>query len=297
MPYKDTEVRKQYHRDYYREYMRTKGRIYVEHSEAARNSKMAEWKEDLMLDYKLRRIQKKYGREGLIAFEKAGYRCILCHESDFRVLEVHEVCKPFISASNLRILCANCHTKITIFEDSEQLSPEHWDSHFMRVAEYYGREANCFSRKLGAIVVKYDEFNIPSIVSLGRNGPPIGYPHCNTRNPNNEDVCPRRLMGFASGEGLEHCPASHAEANAIIFAARDGIAIDGCTLYTNSPIPCRCCTTSIIQSGIKEVVVSDLSDYQSGEGIKSINLFNQSGVKIRQIDEEKISDIAFGRKY
>ena len=106
--------------------------------------------------------------------------------------------------------------------ESEILKDENYlDSHFMRVAEYYGREANCFSRKYGAVLVCKDKYGILTIVSMGKNGPAIGVQHCNTRNPNNENECPRKLMGYNSGEGLDFCPAVHAEANAIIFAARE----------------------------------------------------------------------------
>lgn len=46
----------------------------------------------------------------------------------------------------------------------------------------------------------------------------------------------------------------HAERNAINNAALVGIPLKGCKLYTNG-IPCAECARSIIQSGIKEVIV------------------------------------------
>jgi len=296
MPYKDLEQRKQYHRDYYREYMKTKGRSYRDASSTKREKQVNDWKEDLLLDYKLRRIQKKYGREGLIAFERDNFSCSICGNPNIIILEMHELVKPFVSASNLRTMCANCHTEITILGGTANITPEHWDSHFMRVASFYGRDANCFSRKIGAVIVKKDEFGVPYIVSCGRNGPPIGYPHCDTRNPNSEPICPRQLMGYKSGDGTQHCPAVHAEANAILFAAREGKAVDGGTVYCSCPTPCRDCTLKIIQSGIKEVVVTDIVEYQQ-DGIKSIDLFNKCGVVLRKIDEQKISDTAFKLGY
>jgi len=295
MPYKDFEKRKQYHRDYYREYMKTKGRMYRDAANKKREDTVKRWKEDLLLDYKLRRIQKMYGREGLIAFERDGFSCSLCGNPDIIVLEMHEIVKPFVSASNLRTLCANCHTKITIASESN-ITQDYWDSHFMRVATYYGRDANCFSRKIGAVIVKYDEYGIPYIVSYGRNGPPLGYPHCDTRNPNNEELCPRRLMGYKSGEGVQYCPAVHAEANAILFAAREGRSTDGGIMYCSCPTPCKDCALKIIQSGIKEVVVTDLVEYQQ-DGISSMDLFNKCGVKVRILDEQKITNTAFKMNY
>lgn len=296
MPYKDLEIRKEYQRNYFREYMKNRGRIYRDRAEQNRSNNVADWKEDLLLDYKLRRIQKMYGREGLVAFERDNFSCSLCNNPDIRVLEMHELCKPFISASNLMTLCANCHRKITLFEGCKEITQEHWDSHFMRIATYYGRDANCFSRHIGAIIVKYDIFGIPSVISCGRNGPPIGYPHCDTRNPNQEPVCPRKLAGYASGEGVIFCPAVHAEGNAIIFAAREGISTDGCVMYCSCPTPCKECAVKIIQAGIKEVIVTDISEYRK-DGIKSSDLFNMAEVKLRVIDEQKISETAFKLKY
>jgi len=51
--------------------------------------------------------------------------------------------------------------------------------------------------------------------------------------------------------------------NAIMFAAKTGISIDGATLYT-SIFPCQHCLKNIIQSGIKRIVynnVYDLGEY------------------------------------
>ena len=236
MPYKDLETRKLYHREYYREYMKHQGSIYRENSEKVRSEKVAEWKRDLVLEYKFRRVQKVYGIEGLRAFERDGFSCAVCGEWDFRVLEMHEFCKPFKTASNLMTVCSNCHAKITFHngENGKDFLRDETalDSHFMRVATYYGKYANCFSRKLGAVLVKEDS-GILRVIGLGRNGPAIGVPHCNLRNPNGEEKCPRKLRDYKSGEGLEICPAVHAEANAIIFASNT----EGSTLYGNFGLP------------------------------------------------------------
>jgi deoxycytidylate deaminase len=295
MPYKNLEKRKLYHRDYYRDYMSNQGRIYREKSNQKRQEEIGGYKKDLLLEYKFRRIQKKYGIEGLKAFERDMFSCSLCGEWDFRVLEMHELCKPFNTSSNLRTLCSNCHARVT-FDNGEQrdmiFPVEYWDSHFMRVAEYYGRNSSCFSQKYGAVIVNRDEFNVPYIVSIGRNGPPIGFPHCNLRNPNQEEICSRRLMGYKSGEGLEFCPAAHAESNAITFAAREGRCTDQSTLYGNFCIPCKNCSIDIIQAGIKEIVIIEDREYQS-IGIKSKDLLDGVGIKIRIIDEVKIKENAY----
>lgn len=51
--------------------------------------------------------------------------------------------------------------------------------------------------------------------------------------------------------------AIHAEANAIFAAAKEGISLDGATLYCNYS-PCMKCAEAIIQAGIKRVVFQEL---------------------------------------
>lgn len=301
MPYKDLEKRKIYHREYYKEYMKDQGAIYRDSAETKRKADVKDWKSDLLLDYKLRRVQKKYGREGLIAFERDMFMCTICGEYDFRVLEMHELCKPFNTASNLRTLCSNCHARITFHSGSQDkgvlnslLDSDYYDAHFMRITQYYGNYANCYSRKYGAVIVNRDEYNIPYIVSMGRNGPPIGFPHCNERNPNHEEVCPRKLNpDYKSGANLDFCPAAHAERNAIMFAAREGRSgVDKSTLYGNFNLPCKDCAIAIIQAGIKEVVLIGDSEY-SDTGVQTKRLFDLTEVKFRVINEESIKEKAF----
>jgi dCMP deaminase len=68
-------------------------------------------------------------------------------------------------------------------------------------------------------------------------------------------------LGYKSGEGLDLCVAGHAERNALINAARNGIAVKGTTIYMNCPIPCKDCLIEIINAGISEIVVTEQSFY------------------------------------
>lgn len=64
----------------------------------------------------------------------------------------------------------------------------------------------------------------------------------------------------------------HAEMNAILFAAKNGISIDGATIYT-SMFPCQHCLKNILQSGIRRIVYNaeyDLGQYDE-EFMKYIN--------------------------
>lgn len=129
---------------------------------------------------------------------------------------------------------------------------------FMNLADEWASRSKCLSRKIGAILITSDGTQ----VGAGYNGPPRGVPHCNSRSRYGEigmgnsvinlTTCPRKLMGLESGEGLNLCPAAHAEANAIINAAREGISTKGLIMYTHG-LPCQECAKAVINAGIYKV--------------------------------------------
>jgi dCMP deaminase len=166
------------------------------------------------------------------------------------------------------------------------------------------KKSQCLSRKIGAILVK-DK----AVVSQGFNGPPRGVRTCDERWLNDpemrlkagfvtteshlneifkeklEGICPRYIpeMGFKSGEGLEWCVAGHAERNALINAARAGIATKGLKIYMDCGVPCTPCLVEIINAGIEEIIVTKMEFYdQSSE-----YLLRESGISIRVYDHLK----------
>lgn len=131
------------------------------------------------------------------------------------------------------------------------MTPSNIHAYYMAICDERAKSCKCHSRHIGALIVK-DEIVIP-----GYNGPPRDVPHCETRKvklSKGKDPCLRRRMGFGSGEGMEHCIAAHAELNAILNAARQGICTTGTTLYLNETAPCPKCMVAIIQAGIVTVV-------------------------------------------
>jgi len=67
--------------------------------------------------------------------------------------------------------------------------------------------------------------------------------------------------------------ATHAEANALAFAARQGISTEGGTLYV-SISPCGNCARLLLAAGIQRVVYED--PYRESEGIE---LLSEAGVE------------------
>lgn len=156
------------------------------------------------------------------------------------------------------------------------------EEYYMAIADLASLRSTCLSRKVGAVIVKDD-----NPISFGFNGPARGVTHC-------EDLggCRRRAMpDYASGKYLELCPASHAEQNAIAFAARHGISTVGSTIFVNT-FPCKDCMNSIINSGIKKVVFNSNYDATLSKEIAS-----NSSIEIKKYDGRDLTSILLDLGY
>ena len=182
-----------------------------------------------------------------------------------------------------------------------------WDQWYHELCVTVAKKSQCLSRQIGAILVR-DK----TVVSQGYNGPPRGVRTCDERwfvdrkmrevagfkddfinfyTEKLEGICPRYVpeMGFKSGEGLDWCVAGHAERNALINAARAGIATKGLKIYMDCGVPCTPCLVEIINAGIEEIIVTKMEFYdQSSE-----YLLKESGIAIRVYDHLKEVSITF----
>ncbi len=113
-----------------------------------------------------------------------------------------------------------------------------WDKYFMQIALDVSTRSTCDRKFVGAVIVR-DKM----ILSTGYNGSIRGLPHC-------EEV------GHEMDNG--HCVRTvHAEANAIVQAARNGVSIDGSDIYVTAS-PCYNCFKLIANSGIKRIFYGEL---------------------------------------
>jgi len=142
-----------------------------------------------------------------------------------------------------------------------------WDEYFLMMAEVAATRGNCLRRRVGAVIVRHRQ-----MLSTGYNGTPKGITNCC------DGGCPRCSGHAASGAALDECLCVHAEENAIVQAAADGVAIRGGTLYCTLS-PCSYCAKSIINAGIVEVVYS--GDYALSPVTAA--LFKEAGVALRQL--------------
>ena len=144
----------------------------------------------------------------------------------------------------------------------------------MLQAEIAKLRSNCLSRRIGAVIVKDNRQ-----IATGYNGTPSGIKNCF------EGGCPRctaRMNGkIKTGENLERCLCTHAEANAIMQCALFGNAgsTRGATMYSTLA-PCIECSKMAISVGITRIVV--MADYPE-DGTK---LLREANVVLAKLDFE-----------
>lgn len=132
-------------------------------------------------------------------------------------------------------------------------------NYYLDIAQTVAERGTCLRRNYGAIIVKNDE-----IISTGYVGAPRGRANCNELGK-----CIRTELGIPRGERYEMCRSVHAEANAIISAARRdviggtmylvGIEAQSHEIVANSCC-CSMCKRLVINAGIKQVVIRDTPD-------------------------------------
>jgi len=108
-----------------------------------------------------------------------------------------------------------------------------WEEYFMSIAKQVASRSTCDRKHVGAVIVR-DK----TILSTGYNGSIRGMPHCDEVGHMIEN---------------EHCIATiHAETNAILQAAKNGVMIDKGEIYITAS-PCWPCFKMLANAGIKKV--------------------------------------------
>ena len=133
------------------------------------------------------------------------------------------------------------------------------ENYYLDIAQTVLERATCLRRVYGAIIVKNDE-----IISTGYNGAPRGRKNCVDMG-----YCHREALHIPRGERYELCRSVHAEANAIISAARRDMV--GGTLYLvgrnaqtgellHDATSCSMCRRLVINAGLSKVVIRKTED-------------------------------------
>jgi len=133
------------------------------------------------------------------------------------------------------------------------------------------QRATCDRGRAGAVIIRDNR-----ILATGYVGSPAGFAHC--------DEVGHLLHKVIDENGKEsiHCVRTiHAEENAILQAAMDGIPLKGATLYCKM-MPCFRCAMKIIRVGIKRVVVQ--KRYHDDE--RTLKMFQRAGVAVDIKEDE-----------
>src|SRR5215467_9598912 len=152
-----------------------------------------------------------------------------------------------------------------------------WDEYFMLYAEIAKLRSNCMTRHVGAVIVKENRQ-----IATGYNGTPSGIKNCFEGGCLR---CKERIQGnVRSGDQLDRCLCTHAEANAIMQCALFGNAgsTRGATLYSTYA-PCIECSKMAVSVGIARIVV--LSDYPED----GTHLLREAGIALVKLSQSVLT--------
>lgn len=147
----------------------------------------------------------------------------------------------------------------------------------MNNAVLWGMRSTCTRAGVGVVISKDGR-----ILASGYNGAPSGMDHCD--HSCNCDWLVDGNKGLHESDCRYKQPCKnvvHAEANAIAFAARFGVGVEGAELFTTR-VPCLTCAGMIINAGIKRVVWSE--EHRDMEGFLRLG---QAGLEVVQYDHDQ----------
>lgn len=148
-----------------------------------------------------------------------------------------------------------------------------WDQYFLTIMDAVATRATCDRGRSGAVLVRDRQ-----ILTTGYVGAPSGIAHCDQVGHL------MRKVVYEDGSEHEHCVnTAHAEMNAIIQAAKNGVSTDGATLYCRME-PCLDCAKAIINAGIVRVVAQ--YPYHGAERTRA--WFKQVGIQLVVVNDKEL---------
>jgi dCMP deaminase len=147
------------------------------------------------------------------------------------------------------------------------------DYTLMGIAYLWEQRSSCSRNHVGAVIAMNGRH-----IGSGYNGAPSGMAHCEHITPTLEhNPLAREVIDYAWPSTTGCKIAIHAEANALAYCARDGISVQGATLYTTLS-PCYACSQLIIAAGLIRVVYG--RPYRVMDGVL---LLESAGVMVEKM--------------
>jgi dCMP deaminase len=129
----------------------------------------------------------------------------------------------------------------------------------MQIARQVASRATCDRKHVGAVIVR-----AKNILATGYNGSIGGLAHCDEEGHMLEDG---------------HCVRTiHAEANAIIQAAKNGVGIDRGSIYVTAS-PCWGCFKMIANAGLVKIVYGEFYRDQ-----RIFDFAQRLGIELQKVD-------------
>lgn len=129
----------------------------------------------------------------------------------------------------------------------------------MQTAELHSKLSKAVRSKVGAVLVTKQ-----GVTLTGYNGTPSGCPNvC-------EDV-------LADGTLVTRADVIHAETNAVLKAAREGISCVDAEIYVTLA-PCLACSAMLIQAGVRKVYYRH--SYRDNAGVSYLT---NAGIEVEQL--------------
>lgn len=152
---------------------------------------------------------------------------------------------------------------------SKRIRPN-WDEYFLSLLEPLGRRGTCDRGYSGSVIVSAGN----TILATGYVGSPPGQPHCDDAG----HII--RTVSDEDGNGSQHCIRTlHAEENAILQCAKDGIKVEGARIYCKM-VPCYNCAMRIVRVGVKKIIAQ--KRYHADD--LTLQLFKDAGVELVVMD-------------
>jgi dCMP deaminase len=228
------------------------------------------------LEYKnhLKRTYDLSKEEYDFMLKKQGNKCAICSRSNEKRLSVDH---DHITNEIRGLLCTSCNRAIGVLGDDldgveralhylnrKSHDRRSWDNYFIRLAREASSRSSDESTQVGAIIERNKK-----VLATGYNGFPSKVQEMKDRI-----ISPEKYNWV-----------SHAESNAILMCAKEGINISGSTIYVYPLAPCNECAKAIIQSGVEKVIarVPITNDNWTRANQIAEEMFLEAGIKFNKI--------------
>ena len=139
----------------------------------------------------------------------------------------------------------------------------------MAMARTFAGLSKCVSFQVGCLIIKDRR-----VISCGYNGTPTGHVNCC-------DIFDRKAFSRKEHHNFADRYEIHAEMNALLFAAREGIVVSGSTLYCTLQ-PCQQCLKNVVQAGVVRIVYVDEYD-MAGWDAETVAFLEGSGLRLSHL--------------